>query len=72
MRRVSLVALTLAGAGTLQGAIHGAAAQDAPVVAESTLTATISQSIEADSNYNLDAGLARHHLSSATPASASA
>ena len=55
MRRVSLVALTIAGAGTLQGAIHGAAAQDTPVVAESTLTATISQSIEADSNYNLDA-----------------
>jgi hypothetical protein len=50
MRRVSLVALTIAGASTVQGAL----AQDAPVVAESTLTATISQSIEADSNYNLD------------------
>jgi hypothetical protein len=51
MRRVSLAALSLAG-GT---AIHGAVAQDAPVVAESTLTATISQSITADTNYNLDA-----------------
>ena len=41
-------------------------------VSESTLTATISQSIEADTNYNLDAGLARAPPISATPASASA
>jgi hypothetical protein len=46
MRRVLLLALPLAG-----GAALDAAAQ---VVAESTLTATISQSIEADTNYNLD------------------
>jgi hypothetical protein len=48
MRRVLLVALPLAGGA----ALHDAAAQ--AVVSESTLTATISQSIEADSNYNLD------------------
>lgn len=48
MRRVSLVALTLAGGA----AIHGASAQG---LSESTLTATISQSVEADTNYNLDA-----------------
>lgn len=49
MRRVSLVALLLAGGA----AIHGATAQ--VVVSESTLTARISQSIEADTNYDLDA-----------------
>ena len=48
MRRVPLVALTFAGAG----AMHGAVAQDV-VVSESTLTATLSQSIEADTNYDL-------------------
>ena len=51
MRRVSLVALTLAGGAAAQPA----AAQDVAAVSESTLTATISQSIEADTNYNLEA-----------------
>ncbi len=50
MRRVFLVALPLVGSA----AVHDAAAQGVPVVAESTLTATISQSLEADTNYNLD------------------
>jgi hypothetical protein len=49
MRRLSLVALALAG-----GAVPPAVAQEAPVVQESTLRATISQSLEADTNYNLD------------------
>lgn len=48
MRRVSLVALTFAGTG----AMHGAVAQDV-VVSESTLTATLSQSLEADTNYDM-------------------
>ena len=48
MRRASLAALTLAGAA----GIHAASAQDAGEVR--TLSATISQSIAADSNYNLD------------------
>ncbi len=50
MRRVSLVALTLAGGAAAQQA----AAQDVAAVSESTLTATISQSIEADTNYDLE------------------
>jgi hypothetical protein len=49
MRRAALAALTLAGAA----GIHPAAAQDA-VVQSPTLTATISQSAVADSNYDLD------------------
>jgi hypothetical protein len=53
MPRVPLLALTLAGGGAAAlGSVGGAAAQ---VVAESTLRATISQSIEADTNYDLDA-----------------
>jgi len=48
MRRASLAALTLAGAA----GIHAALAQDTEEVR--TLSATISQSIAADSNYNLD------------------
>lgn len=54
MRRAVLAALTLAGGAALPG---GAAAQPAgaaePVIAESTLTATISQSLAADTNYDL-------------------
>jgi hypothetical protein len=53
MRRLSLVALALAG-GAIPAASPRAVAQETPVVQESTLTATISQSIEADTNYNLD------------------
>ena len=54
MRRAFLAALTLAGGAALP---RDAAAQPAggqPVLAESTLTATISQSLAADSNYDLD------------------
>jgi hypothetical protein len=54
MRRLSLVALALAG-GAIPAASPRAVAQEAAVVQESTLTTTISQSIEADTNYNLDA-----------------
>jgi hypothetical protein len=49
MRRASLAALTLAGAA----GIHAASAQDAGEDVR-TLSATISQSVAADSNYNLD------------------
>jgi hypothetical protein len=47
MRRASLATLTLAGAA----GIHAATAQE---LVDSTLTATISQSLEADSNFDLD------------------
>jgi hypothetical protein len=47
MRRASLAALTLAGAA----GIHAASAQD---LVDSTLTATVSQSFEIDSNYDLE------------------
>lgn len=47
MRRAPLAVLTLAGTA----AIHAASAQD---LSDSTLTATISQSLEVDSNYDLD------------------
>jgi hypothetical protein len=52
MRRL-LAALTLAGGAALP---RDAAAQDAdqPVISESTLTATISQSLAADTNYDLE------------------
>jgi hypothetical protein len=58
MRRASLAALTLAGAA----GIHTATAQTAgtpppigdPASEEAMLTATVSQSFEADSNYRLD------------------
>ncbi len=48
MRRASLAALTLAGAA----GIHAASAQDAGEVG--TISATVSQSVAADSNYALD------------------
>jgi hypothetical protein len=48
MRRASLAALTLAGAA----GIHAATAQDIDEV--ETISATVSQSFAADSNYNLD------------------
>ena len=54
MRRAFLAALTLAGGAALP---RDAAAQPAgaqPVISESTLTATISQSLAADTNYDLD------------------
>ncbi len=55
MRRAFLAALTLAGGAVLA---RDAAAQPAgaaePVIAESTLTATISQSLAADTNYDLE------------------
>jgi hypothetical protein len=54
MRRL-LAALTLAGGAALaRDAAAQPAATDEPVIAESTLTATISQSLAADTNYDLD------------------
>jgi hypothetical protein len=61
MRRAALAALTLAGAAGIPAAAQ-TVAPEAEVLApdrgeitpDSTLTATISQSVEADSNYNLD------------------
>jgi hypothetical protein len=55
MRRAFLAALSLAGGAVLaREAAAQPAGADGAVIAESTLTATISQSLAADTNYDLD------------------